>query len=487
MSTAITLAGENLIAAKFAAGEVLAIDRIILADVPGLDPAQEVDRAEGMPDAGSIVHDYVIPEEFKGYVNPNQVVYSMLLGSDIGPFSFNWLGLYSSAEDTVIAVTHLPRTQKWQTEGTHLGNNLTRNFMLEFSGAQALTQITVEAATWQVDFTVRLHGIDERERRSNRDVYGRSCFWGDGLKAVKNGAAYGLQPGIAYVEGVRIEQETALGISPGALPTSVWLDVSLQGQGSDVTAAVAPVFGGSREDYTDANLTRHFLVKIADISAAGVVTDLRRTEPIGDDVLQFLRGHAKRTDNPHGVSCGQIGAAEAGHNHDDRYLGRTEQAADSAKLEGRTKAQVISEARNWGASETVRGPMEIATQNEVNAGTDHARAVTPKTLEGRIQNLYGGAALLHTANTVGTYNVSVTMWDILILTAAAKVSNKNCTVYYTPTGPVDASGQTCEVSSDQYNTPTEFLLATGSGTVSIEVTSLTANAKELKIYKIQRG
>ncbi|MFV0422238.1 phage tail protein [Oleidesulfovibrio sp.] len=74
MATAITLAGESLIARKQAAGEPLVIDTFLLALVPDLNPDLPVDRTEGKPDAGQMMHTYAIPEEFKGYVNPNQVV-----------------------------------------------------------------------------------------------------------------------------------------------------------------------------------------------------------------------------------------------------------------------------------------------------------------------------------------------------------------------------------------------------------------------------
>ena len=40
--------------------------------------------------------------------------------------------------------------------------------MLSFFGARDLTQIVVEAKVWQLDFTIRLRGIDERERLDRR-------------------------------------------------------------------------------------------------------------------------------------------------------------------------------------------------------------------------------------------------------------------------------------------------------------------------------
>lgn len=320
MATAITYAGESLIASKQAAGLPLVLDTFVLAYVPGLDANSAVDRAEGMPDAATIVHTYAIPEEYRGFVNPNQVVYSMLLGSDVGNFSFNWLGLYSSADETVVAISHLPEIAKWKTDtGTNTaGNNLTRNILLEFSGAQAATGITIEAATWQIDFTVRLHGIDERERASNRDIYGRALFWGDAC-TVNNDAALTLQPGTAYVEGIPVRFGVAQPVQAGAVASKdVWLDVSLQARGSDVVPVVVPVVaapGTAQADYTDGANVRHYLVQLASIDAGGVVTDLRPAlgvQPIADNVVAWIAGR----------TAADIGAADADHGH------TTEEIAD---------------------------------------------------------------------------------------------------------------------------------------------------------------
>ena len=315
MSSAITYAGESLIARLQGEATGLDIDRIVLALVPDQDFTIAVDRAEGMPDAESIVLEYDIPAEYKGYVNPNQVVYSMLLGSDVGDFSFNWLGLYSSTEDTVVAITHLPATEKRKTDGATLGNNLTRNFLIEFSGAQELTGVTVEAATWQVDFTVRLHGIDERERLSNRDMYGRAKFFEDAFLLVNNEGVFSLHPGAAYVEGVRIALAAEQVVSPGALPKDVWLDVALLPQGSDVVAVAGPTFGFDLNDYQDAAGISHYLQKVAEIDGAGNVTDVRQSQVSSGDegLLGGMEEHAGRTDNPHGTTAAQVGATPASH------------------------------------------------------------------------------------------------------------------------------------------------------------------------------
>ena len=115
-------------------------------------------------------------------MNPNMVVYSLILGSDIGDFSFNWLGLYDSTDNVLVAVSYSPLTDKLKYEGNQVGNNLTRNFMLEFNGALGTTNITVNAETWQADWTARLAGIDTREQNSNRDIYARCLFLGGCLQ-----------------------------------------------------------------------------------------------------------------------------------------------------------------------------------------------------------------------------------------------------------------------------------------------------------------
>lgn len=316
MATAITYTGETLIAQKQAAGAPLVISKFILAHVPGLDPNAPVNRAEAMPE--NVVHEYAIPNDFKGFVNPNQVVYSMLLTSSIGNFTFNWVGL--AAEDgTLVTVTYLPEMEKVKTAGNVQGNNLTRNVLLEFSGAQETTGVTVEAKTWQIDFTACLNSIDERTRKACRDLYGRNCFIKDAA-LIKNDADYfSLQAGFGYVEGIRVDFST-MPLEAGVLPKKIWLDVALQQQGADKVPVVqissAPP-AEEKADYTDSTNDVHYLVAIADIDAAGVVTDLRRVEQVETDLVKYLLENGGKKEvtthlndtNPHGLP---IDAGEAG-------------------------------------------------------------------------------------------------------------------------------------------------------------------------------
>lgn len=283
----ITLAGESLIAQKQGAQQVLQIARFIYANVPGLDPQKPIDRAAGKPPAGQIVHTYTIPPENTGYVNPNQVVFSSMLGSDIGDFDWNWLGL-ESAEGVLFAVAYVPLQQKRKNiPPAQIGNNVTRNILVEFSGAQELTGISIDASTWQHDFTVRLKGIDERERMSNRDVYGRATFFRTAMQFQKVGSSYQLAPGVAYLEGIRFELTAAVPVAAPLGATQVWLRVSQRQVGNDVVPHWVLVYEPAQVDYME-NGTWIYCIQLADITSAGVIVDYRTVEPIDAPLVQHF-------------------------------------------------------------------------------------------------------------------------------------------------------------------------------------------------------
>lgn len=286
MSSNITIAGENLIAQKHGEQKGLEVSRFVFALIPGLNPDSEVDRASVLPPAAQIVHTATVQRS--GYVTPNQVVYSVMLGSDVGDWNFNWVGL-QTAENVLLAVAYVPEQEKRKSRPPYqVGNNLTRNFMVAFSGAQAMTGITIDANTWQHDFTVRLNGIDERERLTNRDFYGRSCFFGSAFQLVKTGNSYQLKPGMGFVEGIRVMQAEPLGVNVPNLPTKAWIDVALQRKGSDRVATLQVVFGANLVDTTDSTGTRHYLVPLADVPNSVTVSDLRSTQPIAGAVIDYF-------------------------------------------------------------------------------------------------------------------------------------------------------------------------------------------------------
>lgn len=286
MTASITRAGERLIAEKQATQDVLVISRFVLALVPDLDPTKAVDRDAPKPPSEQIVHTQIYTQ--KGFVNPNQVVYSLMMGSDIGDFDWNWIGLESD-EGVLLAVGYVPVQQKRKNIPPHqLGNNVTRNMLMVFDGALALTDVTIDASTWQHDFTVRLRDIDERERLANRDVFGRACFFGDGLQLVKVEQGYQFKPGRAYVEGLRVEGVAALPVLPNEFPTQAWLDVALVRQENSAEVKTITHWGTDLSDYVDLAGVQHYLIVLADLPNSTTVIDRRIVEPIGGPLVKHF-------------------------------------------------------------------------------------------------------------------------------------------------------------------------------------------------------
>lgn len=157
MGASITLAGESLIAQKQGNKQILDVTQFVFAYIPGLDTTQPVDRAAGFPSAANTV--YTMDVTRQGYLSTNQVVYSALMASNVGDFDFNWIGL-KTAEGVLLIAAYVPRQQKRkEIAPLQTGNNLTRNIVLEYDGAQSLTGVTVPASSWQFDFTAEFAAI----------------------------------------------------------------------------------------------------------------------------------------------------------------------------------------------------------------------------------------------------------------------------------------------------------------------------------------
>lgn len=146
----ITAAGLALIAQLQADVETLVINKMIYANIDGLNPNVEPPDTEVKPSVNDIVRESVIADA--GYVDPNTVVYSDVLDATIGDFEFNWIGLFCTEHNTLIAVTYVPLQSKRATAGFDIGNTLCKNFAINFTDIQDLTGIVIQAATWQQDF-----------------------------------------------------------------------------------------------------------------------------------------------------------------------------------------------------------------------------------------------------------------------------------------------------------------------------------------------
>lgn len=282
--TAITFAFEQWKAKEAVNGSRVVLDEFVFANVPGLDAGKPIDRKEGMPPAGQIVHRQAVNKT--GVVNNNAVVYSVTLGTDVpesGDFDFNWIGLVNKASNTVAMIVHAPTQRKVANHAGQQGNAITRSFVMEYDGAASETAITTPAETWQIDFTARLGGIDEMQRLINRDHYGAGAFFGNGFLVAKAGAQYFVTAGTGYVGGLRAVLAANQNITVTVKPITVWADVSLQGNVvSQWAAAVKFTVAATAADYTDNAGFKHYVFAVASIDAAGNITDLRPQGSLSD-------------------------------------------------------------------------------------------------------------------------------------------------------------------------------------------------------------
>ncbi|EPB0561143.1 phage tail protein [Escherichia coli] len=271
--TAITLAFEQWKAQQGATGEPVVLDEFVFANVPGLNPDVPIDRNEALPAVAQIVHRQ--PVTRTGVVNENGVVYSAVLGADVGDFSFNWIGLLNKASGTLAMIVHAPVQQKLKTAEGQQGNVLTRSFLMEYNGAQAETGINTPAETWQIDFTARMAGMDERQRLENADIYGAAAFFGDGYLVGKTGNQYFVTKGTGYVAGLRTSLAENQNITVTTKPVKVWLDVCWAGALTSVWNVQRKItVAENLADYVQ-NGEQHYVFAVASIDVNGNITDLR--------------------------------------------------------------------------------------------------------------------------------------------------------------------------------------------------------------------
>ncbi|HAZ4830279.1 TPA: phage tail protein [Citrobacter freundii] len=295
--TAITLAFEHWKAQQGATGEPVLLDEFVFANVPGLNPDTPVDRNEALPPVEQIVHRQ--PVTRTGVVNENGVVYSAVLGADVGDFSFNWIGLLNNASGTLAMIVHAPLQQKLKTAEGQQGNVLTRSFLMEYNGAQTETGINTPAETWQIDFTARMAGMDERQRLENTDIYGAAAFFGDGWLVGKTGNQFFVTKGTGYVAGLRTSLAANQNITVTTKPVKVWLDVCWTGSLTSVWNAQCKItVAENLADYVQ-NGVQHYVFAVASIDVNGNITDIRPKGTLNEQqASDALKKHEQSRNHP---------------------------------------------------------------------------------------------------------------------------------------------------------------------------------------------
>ena len=276
MASKLTQAFETYIRDSVVNHTPVVFDEFIFANIPGLND-DNLDSHLTIPQANQIVHRQAVSQV--GALNENAIVYSVTIGTEIGDFDFNWVGLVNKSQNLLACGIYTGLTSKIKNKEQKQGNSITRSVLLEFPRAQELANVSVSAETWQIDFTMRLSGIDEKIRLTNRDLYGRAVFFDNAfLLKRKSGNVYTLDSGHAYIEGVRAEIKRTAEVTVPTLPASVYVDICHHATVTGAYQTEIKYLTQSKNDYVGADGYQHYVQIIADIASNGIITDRRLTD-----------------------------------------------------------------------------------------------------------------------------------------------------------------------------------------------------------------
>ncbi|ENF4516041.1 phage tail protein [Salmonella enterica subsp. enterica serovar Chester] len=393
--TTITLAFEQWKAQQGATGEPVLLDEFVFANVPGLDPDQPVDRNETLPPAEQIVHRQAVSR--KGVVNDNAVVHSVVLGADVGDFSFNWIGLLNKASGTLAMIVHAPLQQKLKTAEGQQGNVLTRSFLMEYNGAQSETGINTPAETWQIDFTARMAGMDERQRLENIDIFGAAAFFGDGYLVGKSGNQFYVTKGTGYVAGLRTMLAENRNITVTTRPVKVWLDVCWTGTLTSVWGVQSRItVADNLADYVQ-NGVQHYVFAVAGIDENGNITDLRPKGTLNEQqASDALRKHEQSRNHPDATTR-EKGFVQLSSetNSDSEMLAATPKAVKAAMDNANGRLEKNSNGGDIPDKKQFARTIGAVTSTTITLGESGwfkiATVVMPQSTSTVVIKLYGGA------------------------------------------------------------------------------------------------
>jgi hypothetical protein len=272
----------------------IVMDQFVFALIPNQDPNAQINPNESLPDDRYIKGRFNVTQ--KGMINPDAVVYSIILGTDIGSWDFNWIGLVNSEQNIVGAISHTPVQTKVQVDEINniAGDTLTRNIITPYTNASVLTEITVTAEVWQLDFNNRLTAIDERIRLENIDNYGQAAFIQSAWQATTRNNAITLAPGVAYIGGLQCinRQSMLVDLTAVSLPKKLYLEACFKGTvNSEWKTRTNIVIADSHPSTRIENGVTYYSSEIAIITTLSNITDLRTPD--------WRTSHLKEESDPH--------------------------------------------------------------------------------------------------------------------------------------------------------------------------------------------
>ncbi|BFQ93139.1 phage tail protein [Gallibacterium anatis] len=344
MASKLTQAFETYIRDSVVNHTPVVFDEFIFANIPGLND-DNLDSHLTIPQANQIVHRQAVSQI--GALNENAIVYSVTIGTEIGDFDFNWVGLVNKSQNLLACGIYTGLTSKIKNKEQKQGNSITRSVLLEFPRAQELANVSVSAETWQIDFTMRLSGIDEKIRLTNRDLYGRAVFFDNAfLLKRKSGNVYTLDSGCAYIEGVRAEIKRTAEVTVPALPASVYVDICHHATVTGAYQTEIKYLTQSKNDYVGSDGYQHYVQIIADIASDGTITDRRLT----DNAPPYI-AESKKSSSVSSTSKETVATSYAVKTAYDKAVAANNNADSRVSKSGGEMTGGLKLKSNYGASE----------------------------------------------------------------------------------------------------------------------------------------
>lgn len=149
VSGTVTDAGARYIAERAASLEPVVVSHFILADIPGVDETTTASASAGIP--SNSYHKDSVAASDPHYNEDNAVTYSLILGSSVGDYDFNY---YGAVTDTgvLLAYSYIPLNKKRKG----IGQVINRNLVVPFTNAKQLTGADLPLESWQFDYETEM-------------------------------------------------------------------------------------------------------------------------------------------------------------------------------------------------------------------------------------------------------------------------------------------------------------------------------------------
>ncbi|TRI78996.1 phage tail protein, partial [Salmonella enterica subsp. enterica serovar Typhimurium] len=261
----------------------------------------------------------------------------------------------------------------------------------------AETGINTPAETWQIDFTARMAGMDERQRLENIDIFGAAAFFGDGYLVGKSGNQFYVTKGTGYVAGLRTTLAENLNITVTTRPVKVWLDVCWTGTLTSVWGVQSRItVADNLADYVQ-NDIQHYVFAVAGIDENGNITDLRPKGTLNEQqASDALRKHEQSRNHPDATTR-EKGFVQLSSetNSDSEMLAATPKAVKAAMDNANGRLEKNSNGGDIPDKKQFARTIGAVTSTTITLGESGwfkiATVVMPQSTSTAVIKLYGGS------------------------------------------------------------------------------------------------